>query len=367
MVILIRSNDANPDPRLQKYIDYLEKTNQQYQVLAWNRDSQKIEKSNYIYLNLKTTYGLKSKNIPYKLIWFLFVIYQLFKNSKNYKLIHACDIDTVIPAYFVKIFTKKRILFDVFDWLTLKEDKGILNKIIARIENLMFKKVNYTILCEKYRISQVEHASRRDYFVLPNIPDVKISNLEDISINICEQRKQYKVVLSYVGVFDLNRGIEDVLKFVSENKDYCLNIAGFGNLENLVNKMSQENENIKHWGKVDYNRGLNIMMYSDLIIAFYYLGNKLHEYAAPNKYYEGLFLGKPLLTNIGTAVANQTIEGNTGFVIEEGLEAIENFFYSDYSKIENEKKINNANHMWKNSFKNYTENFMRDVYQKILE
>lgn len=50
MVILIRSNYANPDPRLQKYINFLEKNNIKYLVIAWNRSGTKLIKENYIFL-----------------------------------------------------------------------------------------------------------------------------------------------------------------------------------------------------------------------------------------------------------------------------------------------------------------------------
>jgi hypothetical protein len=37
MVIFVRSNEVNPDPRVQKYVDFMDSKGIPYKVLAWNR------------------------------------------------------------------------------------------------------------------------------------------------------------------------------------------------------------------------------------------------------------------------------------------------------------------------------------------
>lgn len=366
MIILIRSNDANPDPRLQKYINYLEREGQAYKVIAWNRSKNAMNKANYIYFNLNAEFGLRYKNIPKKAKWFMFVISQLIKHKKKLKVIHACDLDTMIPAYVVKMLVGKKVIFDVFDWVSTYENQSALGKIIGFMENQLFKRSDYAILCEKYRIDQVQEKCRREHLVLPNIPDIAYKEDVEVSEIMDQQHKKYKVVLSYVGVFDPNRGLEDMLAFVSENKNYCINIAGFGNLEKYIDEIARAHSNIIYWGKVDYNKGLNIMKFSNLIVSFYYLSNRAHKFAAPNKYYEGLFLGKAILTNHGTAVAEKTLAGNTGFVINEGKEAIQTFLEEQYNMEALQEKNLNAKVLWESSYEGYTQKFMEECYKGII-
>lgn len=59
------------------------------------------------------------------------------------------------------------------------------------------------------------------------------------------------------------------------------------------------------------------MARSDIIAALYEKVVLNNEYAAPNKYFEGLYLRKPILTTRGTLVGNHTEEFKTGFVIGE--------------------------------------------------
>lgn len=367
MIILIRSNDANPDPRLQKYLNYLDETNERYTVIAWNRGDGVMEKENYIYFNKPTAFGLGVKNIPNKMAWFIFVVKQLLAIRKKYEVIHACDLDTAIPAFMIKMLLNKRIVFDVFDWVSSTESESLLGKGLSKVENYIFKKSDYTILCEEYRINQVREDARRESLILPNIPDLQFHSDEAIEKTVTEQRHQYKSVLSYVGVFDKNRGLEDILALASKNKEICLNIAGFGYLEQQVKESAYKHENIIYWGKVDYNSGLNIMSNSDIIMAMYYLTNEVHKYAAPNKYYEGLFLGKAIFTNEGTLLAEKIMSENTGYVIKEGRNGIEEFISNLPATNDLEKKNENSRKLWENYFKDYTKNFMKNSYQEILK
>ncbi|KOY83881.1 hypothetical protein I6G82_15335 [Lysinibacillus macroides] len=366
MIILIRSNDANPDPRLQKYINYLEKTQQSYKVIAWNRGEDILEKENYIYFNYPAAFGLGMKNIPKKIMWFQFIRRQLWKNRKQYQTIHACDLDTAIPAFFMKSVLKKSMIFDVFDWVSSENSKGFLGKVILTIENRIFKKCDFTIICEEYRINQVREDSRRRSAVLPNIPDIHLQRDGIVEKKIAVQRQHFEKIISYVGVFDSNRGIEHLLQVVAESPDICLNIAGFGLLESEVKCYAERYENIVYWGKVDYNIGLNIMSYSDMIVAFYYLSNPVHSFAAPNKYYEGLFLGKALLTNEGTLLAEKVTAANTGYVIAEGAASLEHFLNLPLETQHIELKNINSKKLWDDVYQSYTANFMENEYQKML-
>lgn len=367
MIILIRSNDANPDPRLQKYINYLEETEQSFKVIAWNRGDGMLSKKNYIYFNQTAEFGLGIRNIPKKLMWFQFIIKQLWKYKNQYKVIHACDLDTAIPAYFIKHLLNKKIIFDVFDWISSESNKSLFGKIISSIENRIFKKSDFTIICEEYRINQVSESARRQSEILPNIPDIRLQEDVYVKDKISDQRHRFEKIISYVGVFDINRGIEHLLQNIANNSKVCLNIAGFGSLENEVKYYAERYDNIIYWGKVDYNTGLNIMNNSDIIAAFYYLSNPVHSFAAPNKYYEGLFLGKALLTNEGTKLAEKIKNANTGYVIDEGLSSIWQFLNLPLDVQEIEMKNSNSKKLWQEVYQSYTASFMKNKYQKMLD
>ena len=49
-------------------------------------------------------YYMQSQNIPNKIMWMFFVFKELFNLKNKYDVIHACDIDAALPAFFANIF-----------------------------------------------------------------------------------------------------------------------------------------------------------------------------------------------------------------------------------------------------------------------
>lgn len=364
MIIIVRSNDVNPDPRVEKYTSFLNKQSIPYKVLAWNRGKEEVKKVNTDYFNLNAAYGKKHLNIKNKILWFIFVFKYLVKNKNKYNCIHACDLDTAIPVYISNIFCRKKIIYDIFDLSGNINSKSILAKLMAKFEKRVIEKADYVIVCENDRIKQIDEQIGkidREYLIMPNIPN-EINNTE-IAF---EKDNNYELVLGYTGIFDKHRGLEDLLEVVANHKYIKLNIGGFGLLGDMVESYADSNENIVYFGKVNYGLGLQIMKNSDLIVAMYYKTNKVHKYAAPNKYYEGLMLETPIITTKSTLVGNKTEHNKTGFAIEEGKKSIEKLLENLKQEEIKERSINCKN-VWNKTYKNYINDFMEKIYSEIIK
>lgn len=365
MIVLIRSNGINPDPRVQKYIDFLTQTGKGYKVLAWDRNGDAPAREDFIYFHRKAEYGRRHRNIPNQLMWFVFVVVFLFKEREHYTLVHACDFDTAFPTAIAGLFTRKPFIFDVFDWIGHGEQKGFFFRVVRFSEKWAANRADFLIICEEERKQQLP-IRRTDILVMPNIPNTKFVFEPRVQETVFEQRKRYDTVLSYVGVFDRDRGLEDLLAFVEEYKNVCLNIAGFGFLENTIKEYAKRNDNIEYWGKVDYNVGLNIMGAGDLIMAMYYKSFPPHIFAAPNKFYEGLMLGVPTVTTRGTLIGDRTLRYDTGFVINEGGASISALLASGGLSMEIDSKIVNCSKVWESIYKDAVTQFLEKEYAALL-
>ncbi len=363
MIVLIRSNDLLTENRLQKYIEFLKEKNIEYTLIGWNRQGKDEVLENTIYYKKKVGYNLRKKAIKTRIYWNFFILKELYKNRKKYKVIHACDFDTIMPSLFMKLF-KKKVIFDIFDWFSDEVKTG--NKLIDGIINLLEKKSfqisDYVIICEEERKKQIG-VKRKQVLILPNIPSFKKE------INFYDNKERKKITISYVGGFYKYRGLDELLEVVSENpKKLELKIAGFGDieLEKKIKEYSEKYLNIFYYGKVHYTCGLEIMKKSDLIYAMYYTANRNHLYAAPNKYYESLFLNKAILTNVGTIFSDKLLESEIGFVIGEGKSELENFLkeLNKEKLIKDEQKLKD---IWEKKYKNYVREFLDTEYLKIIE
>lgn len=363
MVIFLRSNDIITDSRVIKYLDFFEKENISYKIIGWDREKKDIKLKNSKFYKKKTGYNLGKKAISNRILWIFFLLKELKKERKNYSVIHACDFDTIIPALIMKILYKKKVIFDIFDWFsdTIITNNILIDKLINFLEKKSVKLSNFVIICEEERKKQIGIRPQK-LFILPNIPNVNFNYLK-------KGKKSNFLKVSYVGGLYRDRNIEILLKAASENKKLILEIAGFGDkqLEALCKTYSENFLNIQFYGRVKYSEGLKIMANSDVIYAMYCKTNENHIFAAPNKYYESLMLGKPLITTKNTIVGEKVEKYNTGFVIEETENETSNLF-SEISEVNFDEKIKNCKKLWDKKYKNYVDIFFKEKYIKeILE
>ena len=290
---------------------------------------------------------------------------QIFRHRKNIDAVHACDYDVAIPALLMCKLLGKTLIFDVFDWLENSSGKFGVYAVIDWLENWAYRKADYVIVCDEERVKQAK-ATREQVFVLPNIPNFKISYDENLMRELREQRKKYRLVLSYVGVLDANRGLENLLEYTATHPDVLLNIAGFGMHEESVEKYAQQYPNICWRHRVEYDQGQTIMKESDAIVAMYYLTNPVHKYAAPNKYFESLILGVPLVTTENTAVGKKVSRFTTGFAIGETINALEVALGDENLNKKLNEMAENCQSTWDHYYASYYDNFMKQNYMKMI-
>lgn len=364
MILLIRDNECF-EPRVQNYIQYFSAHGIPFHVIAWNRNGTARPDPNITFFQRRAEYGKRIANIPNKVLWMLFVMQQVFRHRKDCTAIHACDIDAVLPALILGRPLGKKVIFDIFDWISSLTGKGIVYKLVEFLQNFCYRHSDAVILCEEARKAQAK-AVNQNIFIVPNIPNGPTVFDPDTLSKTAGDLTAYRYVISYVGVFDRDRGLENLLKAVSEQPDIRLNIAGFGVLDAFVQDHADRYPNICYWGRVDYAVGQAIEKNSHLIAAMYHLTSPLHKYAAPNKYYESLLLGVPMITTENTLVAAKTVQYDTGFILDESVDSLRELFRRTTLMAEIEEKAQNCIHTWDAVYKTYYEDYMKDRYMRFV-
>lgn len=370
-IVIIRSNQIQSDSRVEKYLSYLDENKIDYTILGWDRDATGVTREKTMYYRRKVGYvvgGMKAA--INRVYWFGYVIKQLRNMKKKPEFIHACDMDCAFPAAVYKaLFNRKAfLLFDVFDWMTGDGHAGgfsLMKQIMMWMEAFSLRMSNKVLICEEERKAQIPNIEKCDVDILPNIP--MINNEEDIFVPNPDYRfDNGRPTLSYVGWFSPHRFLENILELASSGK-FNLLIAGYGNKE-LVDKCNELNGkgNVKYFGRVKYFDGLRIQYNADIVLAMYCKTSPSHIYAAPNKNYEAMFLGKPLLTTKGIIIGNKTDKLNTGYVIEETNEDFLNMIES-ITREDIETKSKNARSLWLSEYQNYTRNFLVNKYAPLFD
>lgn len=365
-IILFRSNNIF-DSRVNKYYSYYERANIDYTIVGWDRAGNGWRKEHYDFFRYRAgedVGGLKA--IRNHIKWMIFV-YKYLKNHKDVTTIHACDLNSAFPAAVFKALHKRDVtlIFDACDWFSANfARKKFLCFCFGLMEKYSCKKANELIICEPERIEQVQFKLCKPPLVMPNIPEIDPSVITDI-------QDKYKFgntnpTLAYLGGFSDNRFLLEIIT-LAETEPFNLLIAGYGNKEVLEKLESVKGlQNVKYFGRVLMEEGLNMENAADIIYAMYCKTNPNNIYAAPNKYYEALLLGKPIITTKGTIVEKKVCENNIGWAVEEDVEELRALI-NNLNREDIKVKGLNAKNLWDSTFKDYLRVFFDETYAKIIK
>lgn len=340
-ILIIRTNPVSPDSRVEKLALTLKEQKYNIKIFAWDREKNyKVKKEEKKLFNkekvdiyrvgIRATFGGGFKKNIFPLLKFQISLLKfLIKNRKNIDILHACDFDTGLMCFmFAKIFRKK-IIYDIFDYyLDCCDVPRVLYYLIKALDNFVINNSDVVILCNEQRIEQIKGTYPRKLVIIHNTP-IQKCKLQSTQI---KNNLNKKIKIVYVGIFmKKERMLEELMEIIKENQDYELHIAGFGEIEKQVEKYSKESENIKYYGKISYVETLELENNCDIMTAIYSPNKRNHYFAAPNKFYEALMLGKPIIMVKGTGMAEVVEKNKIGEIIEfnkksleEGMERLKN-------------------------------------------
>jgi glycosyltransferase involved in cell wall biosynthesis len=336
-VCILRSNPVRPDSRVEKEAWSLAKAGYDVHILAWDRDTNIEEVSDFVYvadiqipitrLGYKATYGEGMKNLKAYLSFQFSMRKWLCKH--DFDIVHACDFDTAFFSFAVIKRKREKFIFDIFDFL-YGDPKGIVQKAVKKAQLLLINYADATIICTEERTKQIVGSTPRKLAVIHNTP-------ASAQIKQCENKTQLtkKIKIVYVGILQDYRLLKEIAEAVALDNTVELHVGGFGKYEGFFKDMADEFGNIYFYGRLTYEQTLSLENECDIMLAIYDPAIENHRFAAPNKFYESLMLGKPVVMVKNTGMSHVVENNAIGVLIEYSKKG---FVSGIYKLIENRNK-----------------------------
>lgn len=311
-VLILRSIACAPDPRVEKIALSLSKY-YEVNVLAWDREGihGKREEGRYKIerLKLKAPYG-SFKLFFYLILWNGYEFYYLL--TRQYDIIHACNLDTVIPAYIVAKVRRKKLVYDIFDFYADTfpiNSPRILLKSTTTIERYIIKHVNLTLIVDDSRYQQIGNANK-------NV--IVIMNTSVDNVLISEKNNEGDFLIFYAGILSETRSLIEMAMAVEQLKTPKLVLAGFGDgLEMILTKIETYNST-KFIGKISHDEVIENSRKSNLLFAIYNPEIPNHKFSSANKLFEAMMLSKPVIVAKGTSMDKIVESERCGLVVKYG-------------------------------------------------
>jgi glycosyltransferase involved in cell wall biosynthesis len=317
-IVMIRSNPVDPDSRVEKEANSLVKNGYDVQLLVWDRtqngvydDIKSLANSEIkrTRLGSKATYGEGFKNLKSFVLFQYRIVKWILNHRHDIDCVHACDFDTAFASAVVCKILGIPYVFDIFDYIGTNP-RNFIESIVNVFEHWIINHANGTIICTEQRKEQIKGSHPKRLAVIHNSP-------ERITMgNIKIKSSSNKIKIVYVGILQDFRMILELAEIVKESPQLELHIGGFGKLEEKLQYLDKTTPNIFFYGKLSYPDTLALESQADIMTALYdpSIGN--HYYAAPNKFYEALFLGKPLIMVKNTGMSQVVEQNNIGVLID---------------------------------------------------
>ena len=328
-VLICRSNPIAPDPRVEKEAKALAEAGYEVTALGWDRGAvlPLVEERmgiNIHRLHIKAKFGNGLGNLPALMRWQVGLMSWLIRNRNLYDAIHACDFDTILPALLAKILFGKKVVYDIFDFYAahLRRTPEWIKNLIRSADYWAISKADAVIIVDDSRREQI-HGSK------PKRLDVIYNSPEDVRENITRDDAAYseamKFRLAYIGLLQVERGLFEMLDVLKRHTDWGLVMAGFGGDEVEIAAQSKGSKNVNFLGRIPYEPALRLSLAADALFATYDPSIPNHRYSSPNKVFEAMMLGKPIVVCHDTNMDRMIENADCGLVIP----------YADVNALEN--------------------------------
>lgn len=312
-VVIMRSSHPMFEPRVIKTVASLQEEKIPAAIIGLDRktspksSSQRLNCPLYMF-RMKTPVGTASIAAFLPIWWsYVFVIVLMTGGM----VVHACDLDALIPALLLKIFTRKKIVYDIFDFYAdrLPED-SFLRKAISFLDKIFARFADVIILADDLRVEQVKGMKAKRCVIIYNSPSF-------ISETANYKKVSNEFTLFYCGTIDFQRGIVNVAQAVEGLQGVKLVLAGYSgrHYKNLLSFIGKYN-NTMFIGPLSYDKVLELTHHADALFALYDPAVPNYRYASPNKLFEAMMCGKPIIVSNNTLMARRVIEHDCGIVVD---------------------------------------------------
>jgi len=324
-VTLVRGRAS--DAAIYKVAETLAKNRYDVKLLLWDKQNiwtkEKILKNKEEKGYTIEPLHLKAPEDKWTVYFFfpLWTLYQFFYllNDKN-DVIHANDLDTLWPAILIKTLRKKKFCYTIYDFYANNLSGScyivsIGRKFIARLEKTGIGFTDALFLVDECRYEEVKGSKINRLAYLYNSPQ-DIGNKKDLSAI----ENKGVITIFFGGYIYEHRGFDFMLKAIEDLDRIRLLIGGVGPDVDMFNNLPE-----KLKGKVEYigfiptyKMLLELTNNSDILFRFNNPVVPNSKYGSPNKLFEAMMCGKPIIVNSEIAASRIVDEEDCGITLPYG-------------------------------------------------
>jgi glycosyltransferase involved in cell wall biosynthesis len=321
---MLLTNAYDPDPRVRQEALALIGMGCRVHLLAWDRDSKAPATECREGVEIERVFIASSHGRGAMQIFFYAWLYlrMLWRGLKiSFDAVHCHDLDTLPLGFILGKLKRKPIVYDAHesfpDMLEGNVPRMVQRELI-RLENFLIRRSDLLIT--------VGEKLRRHFAARGAVHSVVVGNWKRLS-DFSRDEEQNRQVRQRLGIPSgatvvvcvtqllKDRKIEELLQAVDQLLDVYVVIGGKGILQGMVERAAASNPRILYTGFVSGREIADYTCAGDIVYYGFDPANPNARFSAPNKLYEALAAGRPLITGDFGEIADVVKEAGCGIVM----------------------------------------------------
>jgi glycosyltransferase involved in cell wall biosynthesis len=323
-ILMLLTNSYDPDPRVRQEALTLNHFGCRVRVLAWDRELKAAAKENMEGVEVERVFvrSLHGRGATQVFFYAWLYLKMLWRGMRiSFDVVHCHDLDTLPLGFILGKLNRKPIVYDAHESFTdmlSGSIPAVLQRYLIRLEDFLIRRVDLLITVgEKLRRHFAGRGARHTAVV------GNWKRLEEFSRTVHqnqEVRRQLGIpdgALAVLCITQLlkDRKIGELLAAAADCPNVFLVIGGKGALEELVAKAAASNPRTRFVGFVSGRQIADYTCATDVVYYGFDPENSNARFSAPNKLFEALAAGRPLITGDFGEIGEVVRQAQCGIVL----------------------------------------------------
>jgi glycosyltransferase involved in cell wall biosynthesis len=335
-VLMLLTNAYDPDPRVRQEALALAGMGCRVRLLAWDRDLKAAAKAcmegvEVERVHLSSSHGRGTAQIFCYAWLYLKMLWRGLRTS--FDVVHCHDLDTLPLGFVLGKLKRKPIVYDAHESFPDMLEGNVhlsVRRGLTRLENFLIRRIDLLITVGEKLRRHFEERGARHSVVVGNWK--RLGDFSRTERQNREVRRQLGIpdsALAVVCITQLlkDRKIEELLAAAEASPEVYVILGGKGVLDGRITEAAAANPRILFVGFVSGKRIADYTCAADVVYYGFDPRNPNARFSAPNKLYEALAAGLPLITGDFGEIADVVRQARCGIVLPKyGAQEIQKAF-----------------------------------------
>jgi glycosyltransferase involved in cell wall biosynthesis len=355
--MFVRSAPLDCTPAVARYMTFLRDAGFLGRLRGLEYGFREREATSADVITMRRSFGNSRERVVGLLAWQVFQIRALVRERPE--LVQFCDVFSALPALLAKYILGARLIFDIRDNAkpSLRHKGWLISELVGALESLTALSSDAVVVVNNPLKATLPSVAARTAFVIPNVP-------------LTDQFDGYRfsesgpLVANLAGFVSFRRNLEAWCAVQASSARIKLDL--YGDVADAQTGAILAQYSLRDVKRCSHREAIERMRQADVVSLMYDPSIAINRFATPNKYFEALMLGKPVICATGMRLADELAGAGCGLAVEYGDRAALAAALERLSDITERRRMGTAaRQLFEHEYLGTAERTMRRLYQAV--